>query len=224
MNKNTVIGILSVLLLVSLYFNFKEVNINEDFKKDIVVLEKKNDSLKVEIAKDDSVIVKLAGVSDELNKKLAHQRPKIVKITQFVEVEKEVIATLEDKDLISHFNKRYPVDTVTNPLPLAQPVLVSAAKDLAEFDGLKQIVAVKDTTIALQEKKIEVVNQQVNVYQSKEEKYKSIVSNQDIQISGWKTQYNALELQNKKLKLQGKFSRIIIGALVGGLTYTILTK
>jgi hypothetical protein len=48
--------------------------------------------------------------------------------------------------------------------------------------------------------------------------------NQDTQIKDWKFQYNALQLQNAKLKAKNKFTKIGAGLVAGGLVYLMLVK
>jgi hypothetical protein len=54
----------------------------------------------------------------------------------------------------------------------------------------------------------------INKYISKENTYKGIVKNQDIQIADWKNQYDKLMIDNQKLKVKGKLGAIK-GVLVG---------
>jgi hypothetical protein len=48
--------------------------------------------------------------------------------------------------------------------------------------------------------------------------------NQDVQIKDWKYQFNALQLQNAKLKAKNKFTKIGAGLVVGGLVYLMVAK
>jgi hypothetical protein len=124
------------------------------FKAQMDSLNKVNDSLKLSIAKEDAAIDSLNHVDDILTDKLAHQKTKVITITNWVDSSKNVVDTYTEQELVSSFYKRYPTDTVTNPLPVAQPVLISAAKDLVELDGAKQIIIVKDSSIATLETKV----------------------------------------------------------------------
>lgn len=187
-------------------------------------LHKVNDSLHAEIAKDDAVIDSLNYVSEELTYKVEHQKAKVIKIVETVEVEKNKIDTYTEHELVSSFNNRYPADTITNPLPVAQPVLVSAAKDLAELDGAKQIIVVKDSSIATLETKVSLKDTVISKYISKEVKYKTILLNKDQEIAGWEGQYQKLELQYNKLKVKSKFQRIGSYIIIGGLGYLMLSK
>lgn len=182
------------------------------------------DSLEVDINKRDSVIDELYVQSMELDYQLGHQKTKVVTITKWVDSSKGKIDSYTEKELISSFNQRYPKDTTTNPLPLAQPVLVSAAKDLVELDGAKQIIEVKDSIIVLTEGKVTLRDSIIVEYMGKENNYKGIITIRERQIEDWKDQYKQIQLQNKKLKIQNKFVKIGTGVVIGGLVYTLLAK
>jgi len=187
-------------------------------------LNKVNDSLNNQIAKDDAVIDSLNEVDAVLSDKLAHQKTKVIKIVETIEIEKNNIDSYNEQELVSSFYKRYPTDTVSNPLPVAQPVLVSAAKDLVELDGAKQIIIVKDSVIALTEARVTGKDSVIAVYIKKEGTYKNIMTNQDTQIKDWKNQYQQLYLQNQKLKFKNKITKIGAGVIVGGLVYLMVAK
>ena len=131
-------------------------------------LNKVNDSLNNQIAKDDAVIDSLNEVDAVLSDKLAHQKTKVIKIVETIEIEKNNIDSYNEQELVSSFYKRYPTDTVSNPLPVAQPVLVAAAKDLVELDGAKQIIIVKDSVIALTEARVNGKDSVIAVFVKKD--------------------------------------------------------
>ena len=187
-------------------------------------LHKVNDSLYSEIAKDDAEIDSLDLVAVELQYKVDHQKAKVIKIVETIEIEKNNVDSYTEQELISSLNRRYPKDTVTNPLPVAQPVLVSVAKDLVELDGAKQIIVLKDSSIATLEAKVTVKDSVITKYISKEDKYKLILTNKDKEIAGWEGQYQKLELQYNKLKVKSKFQRIGSYIVIGGLAYLMLAK
>jgi hypothetical protein len=223
--KKYILPIIVVLLLVWLVFDKVEYyGLSDEFKTKQDSLVHAVDSLKVEIAKDDSTIFVLNELDAHLQEKLEEQKDKIKTVVKYVEVEKNKVDSYTEQELVSSFNKRYPTDTVTNPLPIAQPVLVSAAKDLVELDGAKQTLIVKDDIIALNEERIANKDSVIAKFLSKEDKYKNIMTNQETQIKDWKFQYNALQLENNKLKLKNKFVKIGAGIVIGGLTYMMLVK
>ena len=227
LKKSLPIIILAVVsvLVGSVLFEKCSSNVeHKAFLSQMDSLHKVNDSLQVEIAKDDAAIDSLNYVSEVLTDKLAHQKTKVIKIVETIEVEKNNIDNLQEHQLVSFYNTRYPVDTVTNPLPLAQPVLVSAAKDLVELDGAKQIIVLKDSSIATLETKVAVKDSVITKYISKEDKFRLILTNKDKEIAGWEGQYQKLELQYNKLKVKSKFQRIGSYIIIGGLGYLMLAK
>ena len=187
-------------------------------------LNKVNDSLNSQIAKDDAVIDSLNEVDAVLSDKLAHQKTKVIKIVETIEIEKNNVDSYTEQELISSLNRRYPTDTVTNPLPVAQPVLVSAAKDLVELDGAKQIIVLKDSSINTLEAKVTVKDSVIGKYANKELNYKNIILNKDKEIAGWEGQYQKIELQYNKLKVKSKFQRIGSYIVIGGLAYLMIAK
>ena len=187
-------------------------------------LHKVNDSLYSEIAKDDAEIDSLDLVAVELQFKVDHQKAKVIKIVETIEIEKNNVDSYTEQELISSLNRRYPKDTVTNPLPVAQPVLVGVAKDLVELDGAKQIIVLKDSSINTLEAKVTVKDSVIGKYANKELNYKNIILNKDKEITGWEGQYQKLELQYNKLKVKSKFQRIGSYVVIGGLAYLMLVK
>ena len=220
-----IVVVIAIILIGSVLF--EKCGSNADRKAFLVEMDslhKVNDSLALEIKKDDAVIDSLNYVSEELTYKVEHQKTKVIKVKEIIEVEKNKIDNLQEHQLVSFYNTRYPADTVTNPLPLAQPVLVSAAKDLVELDGAKQIIVLKDSSIATLETKVAVKDSVIGKYISKEDKFRLILTNKDKEIAGWEGQYQKLELQYNKLKVKSKFQRIGSYIIIGGLGYLMLAK
>jgi hypothetical protein len=210
-----------VIILAVLYIAFDKYT---GFVEDKVHLAKQDslvhavDSLKTELVKDSTIIASLEAEDLVLWDKLEAARKNVKVITKWVDSSKAVIDTYTEHELITSFNTKYPADTITNPLPLAQPVLVAVAKDLVELDGAKQQLIAKDTIINLAEMRIIVKDSIIGKYVSKENTYKGIVKNQEIQINDWKNQYDKLMIDNKKLKVKGKIGAIksvIVGVAAG---------
>jgi hypothetical protein len=220
-----IIVVVAIIAIGSVLFEKCSSNVeHKAFLSQMDSLHKVNDSLFVEIKKDDAAIDSLNYVSEVLSDKLAHQKTKVIKIVKTIEVEKNNIDNLQEHQLVSFYNTRYPADTITNPLPVAQPVLVSAAKDLVELDGAKQIIVLKDSSIATLETKVAVKDSVITKYISKEDKFRLILTNKDKEIAGWEGQYQKLELQYNKLKVKSKFQRIGSYIVIGGLGYLMLAK
>jgi hypothetical protein len=223
--KKIVLGILAILVIAYIIFDkVGDAGLSKEFlaKQDSLV--HAVDSMKLDIAKDDAVIDSLNQVDDILKDKLAHQKTKVIKIKEIIEVEKNNIDSYSEQELVSSLNRRYPKDTVTNLLPVAQPVLVSVAKDLVELDGVKQIITIKDSVIAVTESRVAGKDSVIAVYIKKEGTYKNIMTNQDFQIKDWKNQYQQLYLANEKLKFKNKITKIGAGVVVSGLVYLMIAK
>jgi hypothetical protein len=223
--KKYILPIILILILLWLAFDkVSNIGLTEEFKTKQDSLVHAVDSMQLEIAKDDAEIDSLDIVAVELQYKLDHQKAKVKTIVEYIEIEKNSIDAYSDPELVSSFNNRYPADTISNPLLVAQPVLVSAAKDLVELDGAKQIIVLKDSSITTLEEKVTVKDSVIAKYVSKENTYKNMVANQQTQIKDWKFQYNTLQLENAKLKTKNKFVKIGAGLVAGGLVYLMLVK
>jgi len=223
--KKYILPIVLILLLLWLAFDkVSNIGLTSEFKAKQDSLVHAVDSMQLVIAKEDAEIDSLDVVAVELQYKIDHQKAKVKTIVEYIEIEKNNIDGFSNPELVSSFNKRYPVDTITTPLLVAQPVLVSAAKDLVELDGAKQIIVLKDSSINTLEEKVTVKDSVIAKYVSKENTYKNMVANQQTQIKDWKFQYNTLQLENAKLKTKNKFTKIGAGLIAGGLVYLMLVK
>jgi len=223
--KKYILPIVLILLLLWLAFDkVSNIGLTSEFKAKQDSLVHAVDSMQLVIAKEDAEIDSLDLVAVELQYKIDHQKSKVKTIVEYIEVEKNNIDGFSSPELVSSFNKRYPVDTITTPLLVAQPVLVSAAKDLVELDGAKQIIVLKDSSINTLEEKVTVKDSVIAKYVSKENTYKNMVANQNTQIKDWKFQYNTLQLENAKLKTKNKFTKIGASLIAGGLVYLMLVK
>ena len=104
-------------------FNLGGYRISSEFKAKLDSLDKVNDSLYAENKKDDESIAELKTIDSVLQYKVDHQKAKVVVVDHWIDSSKGKIDTYTEHELVSSFNQRYPKDTITNPLPLAQPVL-----------------------------------------------------------------------------------------------------
>jgi hypothetical protein len=197
-------------------------SLSSDFKAKQDSLVQAVDSLQNDLHQKDLEISALNELDYDLQIKLDNAKAKVIIVNRLVDSSKGRIDTYSEKELVSSFNERYPADTVTNPLPLAQPVLVAAAKDLAEFDGAKVELAIKDSIIVLDEERIANKDSVIALHVKKELNYNNIVVNQELQIKDWRFQFNKIQLENHKLKIKNKFTKLAAGILIGGLTYIIL--
>jgi hypothetical protein len=223
--KKYILPIIIILVLLWLAFDkVSNIGLTEEFKVKQDSLVATVDSMKLDIIKDNAIIDSLEYVDNVLTEKVTYMKSHVKIVTKYIDSSKSAIDNYNEQELITSFNTRYPTDTVTNPLPVAQPVLVAAAKDLVELDGAKQIITIKDSVIALTEARVTGKDSVISVYVKKEGTYKNIMFNQDTQIKDWKFQFNALQLQNTKLKAKNKFTKIGAGLVVGGLVYLMIAK
>ena len=223
--KKAVLLLLAVIVTAYIIFDkIGDVGLTKEFTQKQDSLVAAVDSMKLDIVKDNAVIDSLVVVDNVLTEKVTYMKSHVKTVTKFVDSSKTAIDNYTEHQLITSFNTRYPADTVTNPLPLAQPVLVAAAKDLVELDGAKQIITIKDSVIALTEARVTGKDSVIAIFTKKENTYKNMLFNQDTQIKDWKYQFNALQLQNTKLKAKNKFTKIGAGLVVGGLVYLMLAK
>jgi phosphatidylserine/phosphatidylglycerophosphate/cardiolipin synthase-like enzyme len=223
--KKAVLVVLALLVVGYIVFDkIKDAGLSKEFIQKQDSLVQAVDSMKLDIAEKDKAIDSLVVVDVQLQDKLAHAKGKVIKVVQYVDSSKTAIDTYNEKELVTFFNNRYPKDTVTNKLPIAQPVLTYVAKDLVELDGAKQIITFKDSVIALTESRVNGKDSVIALFTKKEGTYKNIMFNQDIQIKDWKNQYNQIYLQNQKLKFKNKITKIGAGVVVGGLVYLMIAK
>jgi len=223
--KKTILLIVAVLTIGYIIFDkIGDIGLTKEFTQKQDSLVQAVDSMKLDIVKDNAKIDSLVYVDNVLSDKVIYMKNHVKTVTKYVDSSKSAIDNYTEHQLVTSFNTRYPKDTVTNPLPVAQPVLVAAAKDLVELDGAKQIITIKDSVIALTEARVIGKDSVIAVFVKKEGTYKNIMFNQDTQIKDWKFQYNALQLQNAKLKAKNKFTKIGAGLVVGGLVYLMVAK
>ena len=205
-------------------FTLGGAKVSTEFKAKLDSLSTVNDSLATKNEEDNYKIAELQVRDSILTYSIKHQKARVVVIDHWVDSSKGKIDTYTEQELVSSFNKRYPTDTVSNPLPVAQPVLVYTAKDLVELDGAKQKLVIKDSVIITQESRITLKDSTIGLYINKEGRYKAIISNKDQAIAEWTKQYDILNLNYKKLQVKNKFQKIGSYIIIGGLAYTLLAK
>jgi hypothetical protein len=219
------IGLVAILAFIGYsLFTLGGMRTSSDFKGKLDSLTEVNDYLLIQNQIADSQIEAIERQDSIYIHDLKNQKAKVIKIKEYVQVEVNRIDNLTEQELVSYLNQRYPKDTITNPLPVAQPVLASASKDLAAYDGAKHEIIIKDSVIAIQESRITLKDSTIGLYINKEGRYKSIIGNKDQAISEWSKQYDNLNLNYKKLQVKNKFQKITTYIIIGGLTYTLLAK
>lgn len=221
---NRIILVIVLALIGYGLFTLGSIRSTANFQGKLDSLNKVNDSLYGENKQDEITIKDLLVLDSNLVYQIDHQKTKIVKVKEYVETMQGIVDTFSSTQTIDFLYKRYPTDTVSDPSVVAHPVLKSAVKDLVELDGARQIIPIKDSIITTQENRITLKDSTIGLYINKEGRYKSIISNKDQAIAEWTSQYNQLQIQNKKLQLKSKFQKIGFYVIVGGLTYMTLHK
>lgn len=175
------------------------------------------DSLKGEIPKKDSIVLVLFEINDSLQHKIDTLKDNVKVVVKYVDSSKVAIDNFTERELITFYNERYPKDTTTNKLPVAQPVLTNAAKDLAELDGARKMLTLKDSILANIGKQLEVKDSIINVYVSKEGDYKTIIVNQDSLIKNWDNRYKDLDKKYQKAKIMNKVIKTASGIIIAAI-------
>jgi len=221
--KKLVLPLVIVILLAWIFVNkcndnslFVEFKVTQDSLNVVV------DSLKEDNHQKELQIGALEHLEYDLQNQLSKVKAKVIVVTKWVDSSKGKIDTYSETELITSFNNRYPEDTITNPLPVAQPVLVAAAKDLVELDGAKQTLVIKDSVIALNEERIFVKDSIIMKFEEKDSNNKIMIAVREKQIKDWQEQYDQLQTQNKKLKLKMQLTKIGAGLAIGGLTFLLV--
>ena len=219
------IGLVAILAFIGYsLFTLGGMRTSSDFKGKLDSLTEVNDYLLIQNQIADGEIKAIERQDSIYIHDLENRKAKVIRIKEYVQVEVNKIDNFTEQEIVSYLNQRYPKDTITNPLPIAQPVLTFVAKDLAAYDGAKHEIVIKDSVIAIQESRITLKDSTITLFVNKEGRYKSIIGNKDQAISEWSKQYDNLNLNYKKLQVKNKFQKIGSYIIIGGLAYTLLAK
>jgi hypothetical protein len=225
--KNTIAIIVFIVFTIgigSVLFDKCNGGPDKGFEAKLDSLNQVTDSLN-NVINDNNGVIEILMVKDSiLADQLLHQKNKTIPIIKYVDSSKKAVDKYTDNELVQSLNKRYPTDTTTNPLPVAQPVLVSTVKDLVELDGDRQLLVIQDSIITLAESRISTKDSIIGKHINNELNYKHIILNKDNAIKGWEDQYSKLETQYQKHKFKSKFKNITSYVIIGGLTYLLLAK
>ena len=221
--KKYILPLVIVVLLVWIFYGkCSQSKLTEEFIATQDSLNFVVDSLVEDNHQKDLQIGALEELDHDLQKQLDEAKGQVIIIDHWVDSSKGRVDTYSEAELLSSFNNRYPEDTITNPLPLAQPVLVSAAKGLIELDGAKQTLVVKDIIITLNENRIVGKDSVITLLKEKDNNNQIVIGAREKQIEGWQDQYKQLQLENKKLKLKSKFTKLGAGVVIGGLVFLLV--
>ena len=225
MKRVILYSILVLLIAALVYEGCKRVQPpSETFKATIDSLHKLNDSLMVGIKERTDMIDSLYTVDVESYSAIQELKGNIAATLKQTKAAKKVIPALTDPALVSQFNQRYPADTVSNKLQVARPVLVSAAQDLIELDGAKEVIKTQDSIIVQDSVRISTKEKIIDKYVEKESIYTKVIANKDSEIDIWTKEHKALKLENTKLKVKSKVQKIILYIVSGALATVALLK
>lgn len=213
-------AILASLILLDNYSKNNKV----DFGSKIDSLTKVNNSLLAQVAKSDSSIANFHQEILNLQKKVDSQQIRVIRVRDQVKQDQGKVDKFDSSQLVTFYNSRYPADTVTRPLKVAEPVLKSAAKDLVAYDGTVKELEIKDSILTNKDSIISKKDSVITLQNSKELNYKNIIMNKDTVISLWDKQYTELNLQYNKLKKRNKTEKIITSTIIGLLTFGLIIK
>jgi len=225
--KKAILLIVAVLVAGYIIFDkIGDVGLTKEFTQKQNSLVAAVDSMRLDIEKEDAVIDSLNYVYAVLTVKSNILKDNI-KALKEDKSELETAAKMKPYEIDSFFVVRYAEqykvetkDTTILPVPVSKAVVV----DLLDFDRTKNIVLKQDSLITNLETKVSNKDSVNAVFIKKENTYRNMLSNQDTQIKDWKYQFNALQLQNAKLKAKNKFTKIGAGLIVGGLVYLMVAK
>ena len=223
--KVIIIAVAIIVAVGILYTLFERNGYNDSkFKTRLDSLKSAAEQLQQSILKKDSTIAVMNAVDIQLIDRFSQQQAKIIVEREKTEVEVEEVQKLNNSALVSNLNKRYPGDTISNLLPIAEPVILNTAVDLVRYDGVKKEIVLKDSTILILEGRVQIKDKMIDVYKEKETDYKSLVTNKDTQIDGWEKEYEKLKSENKKLFLKNKLHKMANYVLLGGAAVLLIAK
>lgn len=225
MKRVILYSILVLLIAALVYEGCKRVQPpSETFKVALDSLHKLNDSLMVGIKERTDMIDSLYTVDVESYITIQELKGDIAAAKKHTKAAKKVVKTLTDPALVSQFNQRYPADTVSNKLQVARPVLVSAAQDLIELDGAKEVIKTQDSIIVQDSVRLITKEKIIDKYIEKESIYTKVIVNKDSEIEKWTKEHRALQFQNKKLQIKSKAQKIVLYIVAGALATVALLK
>ena len=146
-------------------------------------------------------------------------------IIKYIDSSKASIDTYNDQQTKSFYNNRYKnIDTITNPLSLSRLVLISAAKDLVELDGTKDLVIIKDSLINTHEKSISTLYFKDSISTKQIFTLRTVINNQEGQLKEFKYEVGRLNNVVKTQQFKNKITKIGAGLIVSGLVYLMVAK
>jgi non-ribosomal peptide synthetase component E (peptide arylation enzyme) len=225
MKRVILYSILVLLIAALVYEGCKKIQPpSETFKATIDSLHKLNDSLMDGIKFRTDIIDSLYTVDVESYLAIQELKGNIAATIKHTKAAKKVVPALTDPALVSQFNQRYPADTVSNKLQVARPVLVSAAQDLIELDGAKDVIKAQDSIIVEDGVRLITKERIISKYAEKESIYTKVIVNKDTEIDTWTKEHKALKFENTKLKAKSKVQKLALYIVSGLFVTAVLAK
>jgi hypothetical protein len=111
-------------------------------------------------------------------------------------------------------------DTIKIPTPVAKQIV----KDLVSGDSAKAELKLANQHIALLNQKVSLKDNIINEHVKKGIMYEDRIKNEQIKFNTQGLFVKDLQKQNKKIQTKLTFTRIVLTAVIGGLTYLYITK
>ena len=140
----------------------------------------------------------------------------IILITLIPFISKSQIGYYDENGNVTYYIE----DTVKLPYSIAKQV----AKDLVSGDSAKAILEVTKEQLTLTENKVYLKDLTIDMHVKKGDMYEERIKNEQLKFDTQGKFVDQLRKQNKKLKVKLVFTKIILSAVVGGLTYLYFTK
>jgi len=114
----------------------------------------------------------------------------------------------------------YRQDTTKIPTPTAKAIV----KELISCDSLKAIHQLTEEQLVLTETKVSIKDQIIESHVQKATLYEERIKTEQQKFDVQKQWVEDLRKENKKLKAKLLFTKITMGAIIGGITYLFITK
>lgn len=104
------------------------------------------------------------------------------------------------------------------------PVVKQIVKDLIEGDMAKEQLKLAEKELEETRTVILLQSQMISTLRVNETYYGQIIQRNDETFKKLFDYTNKLETENKKLKTNNKFKSVLLGSIIIGLTYTLISK
>lgn len=115
-------------------------------------------------------------------------------------------------------------DTTSTKVPIPVTVLRQIAKDLTLGDLAKEELKITQDQLKEANQKIDTQTQIIELLRKNETYYVQIIENGETSFLTLKDYVEKLEKENKKIKVRSKFKSVLLGGVIGGLVYLLITK